>query len=313
LGLAKEPKEKQITGQVRSGRLFVETEPKDARIRILNIIPKFFQGIELEPGSYHVEVSAKGYEKRDIWVRLRANEAKNIRIQLERIVVIPKGSEGEKTVYVTDNLNLPLRTGPSSQRKVIALVKSGDEIRVLKSSNAWAKVRTANGKEGWVISRYLTEFPTNKNIKTAYIIDILKLPMRKFPSDQAKIIEVLKSGNELKVLKSLKEWTKVIRANGKEGWMLTRYLINNPPNRWCVEGNCLNGHGTYVYLARKYTGQFKNGVKDGKGMMIWKNGSKYIGEFQNDRINGQGEMIYPDGTVEHGLYENSALIRLIIK
>ena len=41
-------------------RLFVATEPENARVRILNIKPKFQQGIELDAGSYHIEVAAEG-------------------------------------------------------------------------------------------------------------------------------------------------------------------------------------------------------------------------------------------------------------
>ncbi len=35
-----------------TGRLFVNTNPEDASVRILNIGPKFYQGIELSPGGY---------------------------------------------------------------------------------------------------------------------------------------------------------------------------------------------------------------------------------------------------------------------
>jgi len=44
------------------GRLFIETEPTSARIRILNIKPKFHQSIKLDSGRYHIELSAKGYK-----------------------------------------------------------------------------------------------------------------------------------------------------------------------------------------------------------------------------------------------------------
>ena len=45
-------------------KLFVEVEPRDARVRILNIGLKFQQGIALDPGSYHTEVSSNGYKLR---------------------------------------------------------------------------------------------------------------------------------------------------------------------------------------------------------------------------------------------------------
>jgi serine protease Do len=97
LGLAKEPKEKQITGQVQIGRLFVETEPKGARVRILNIKPKFYQGMELDPGSYHIEVTARGYEIKTQWIKLGTDEERRISINLSKKNIAKQKSEGEVT------------------------------------------------------------------------------------------------------------------------------------------------------------------------------------------------------------------------
>lgn len=72
---------------VKTGRLFVETEPGDARVKILNIGPKFYQGIELEPSRYHVEVSASGHDTKRQWVELGAGEDKYIDIRLVKLHV----------------------------------------------------------------------------------------------------------------------------------------------------------------------------------------------------------------------------------
>ena len=69
----------------RKGRLFVETAPDDANVKILNIGPKFHQGMELDPGRYHVEVSARNYRAEKMWVDLSAGEDKNISMRLERV------------------------------------------------------------------------------------------------------------------------------------------------------------------------------------------------------------------------------------
>jgi uncharacterized protein YgiM (DUF1202 family) len=216
--------------------------------------------------------------------------------------------------YVTDDIQISMRTGPSSKKKVMALIKSGAEITILRSSGKWTKVRQSNGKEGWLLSRYLIKIPTNNMKKSAYITDDIKIAMRTAPGLQGKIITLLKSRDELEVLESSEDWTRVRQASGREGWVLTTYLIEHPDNRWCVKGDCLNGNGTYLYLSgKKYKGQFMNGRKHGKGIMIWKNGIKYVGKFQNDRVHGQGDIIYPNGSVEHRLYENGNLIKLMEK
>ena len=61
-----------------------------------------------------------------------------------------------ETMFITDSLKVTLRTGPSNEHKVIAMLKSNEEIEVLEKGDDWAKVRLKNGKEGYVVGRYLT-------------------------------------------------------------------------------------------------------------------------------------------------------------
>ena len=67
---------------VLKSRLFVNVEPKGARVRILNIGPKFHQGIALDPGSYHIDMSASGYLNQDQWIKLKTGEERTVNINL---------------------------------------------------------------------------------------------------------------------------------------------------------------------------------------------------------------------------------------
>ena len=67
------------------GRIYVDKQPDDARVRILNISPAFHQGLELDAGLYHIEVSADGYASKKVWVALEADEDKRVDIRLERM------------------------------------------------------------------------------------------------------------------------------------------------------------------------------------------------------------------------------------
>ncbi len=66
-----------------------------------------------------------------------------------------------ETRYVTDLLKLPLRTGPSTEYKILDLVKSGQQLEVVEPGKDWSKVRLPNGKEGYVLNRYLVGQPTS--------------------------------------------------------------------------------------------------------------------------------------------------------
>jgi len=68
----------------KTSRLSVYTEPKGARIRILNIKRRFHQGIVVEPGSYHIEVSSEGFKTEKVWIKIRRGEDRNLKISLEK-------------------------------------------------------------------------------------------------------------------------------------------------------------------------------------------------------------------------------------
>ncbi len=61
-----------------------------------------------------------------------------------------------ETMFVTDSFKITLRTGPSNENKVIAMLKSNQELEILEKGDDWVRVRLKNGKEGYVLRRFLT-------------------------------------------------------------------------------------------------------------------------------------------------------------
>lgn len=56
--------------------LDIETAPIDARVRVLNIMPKYYDGMELKRGKYKIEVSAKGHKRQVRYVVLDHSQQK---------------------------------------------------------------------------------------------------------------------------------------------------------------------------------------------------------------------------------------------
>jgi SH3 domain protein len=79
-----------------------------------------------------------------------------------------------ETRYVTDLLKLPLRTGPSTEYKILALIVSGQQLEVVEPGENWSLVRLDNGKEGYVLNRYLVAQPTSavrlKELQSKYTV-----------------------------------------------------------------------------------------------------------------------------------------------
>ena len=69
----------------------------------------------------------------------------------------------------------------------------------------------------------------------------------------------------------------------------------------CIEGNCINGQGSYAYPdGSKYVGQFKDYMAHGQGTCAYSNGSKYKGGWRRSKRDGKGTLTHPDGSKYEG-------------
>ncbi|MEZ5042693.1 MAG: caspase family protein [Saprospiraceae bacterium] len=77
----------------------------------------------------------------------------------------------------------------------------------------------------------------------------------------------------------------------------------------CVEGDCQNGYGKYVYRdGAKYEGTFKNGFPHGRGVVIYQNGERYEGEMANAAFSGFGTLFMQDGLKASGYWKDGTFI-----
>jgi len=56
-------------------------------------------------------------------------------------------------------VSLTLRTGAGTQYRIIGNLTTGDVATILTRGDGWTKVRTADGKEGWVSAGFLQVSP----------------------------------------------------------------------------------------------------------------------------------------------------------
>jgi SH3 domain protein len=60
------------------------------------------------------------------------------------------------TRFVSGVMEVTLRTGPGTDHRVIAMVASGDRLEIIEGGEKWSKVRRVDGKEGYVLNRFMT-------------------------------------------------------------------------------------------------------------------------------------------------------------
>jgi len=68
--------------------------------------------------------------------------------------------------YVTDEFEVTLRSGTSTANSIVRLLRSGAEVTVLENDLAsqYSLVETEDGKQGYVLSRFLVESPAAREI-----------------------------------------------------------------------------------------------------------------------------------------------------
>ena len=71
--------------------------------------------------------------------------------------------------------------------------------------------------------------------KTMYIIDSKKIPVRAGKGTAYKILTMIESSQRVEFLQKDNQWSLVRLEDGKEGWVYSRYLINNPTSKIKLE------------------------------------------------------------------------------
>lgn len=74
--------------------------------------------------------------------------------------LLAAGALHAQTRYVSDRLEITLRSGPGTQFKILELLTSGQALRILDAGPEWSRVRVGQETEGWVLNRYLIDQPT---------------------------------------------------------------------------------------------------------------------------------------------------------
>lgn len=75
----------------------------------------------------------------------------------------------------------------------------------------------------------------------------------------------------------------------------------------CVQGDCVNGWGKWVYNNGHYSGFWTNSKKSGYGLYDWSDAGKYIGWWKDNQRDGYGVYFYNEKDEMSGKFENGEL------
>ena len=100
---------------------------------------------------------------------------------------MPLSSMAE-TIYVTDVLKLKLRVTPSNDAEVVTNLTSGDKLTIVEKQKRYTRVKTSDGKTGWVQSWFLTD-----KVPATFLVDNLTKDKQNLTSQLARVEAKLKN------------------------------------------------------------------------------------------------------------------------
>ena len=104
----------------------------------------------------------------------------------------------------------------------------------------------------------------------------------------------------IKNIKDLIKSTNQIIENNKANTLSMKKNFDN-----LITENNFNIHRIQIYPDGKYIGEFKNGMRDGKGIFYFNDGARYEGDYKCDKREGKGILYYPNGNIYQGDYKNN--------
>jgi SH3 domain protein len=98
-----------------------------------------------------------------------------------------------RTGYVTDSVDIPLRSGESERSKIVKMLPNGMSLSLLgdNTENGYTYVQAANGAEGFILTRYISNEPISRTQLEAATKKLETL------QEENKILKEAKSSNQL--------------------------------------------------------------------------------------------------------------------
>ena len=149
-------------------------------------------------------------------------------------VSLPLASFAETTATITCYDVLHLRSGPGSDYAILGRYRHGTRVTILSTGKRWDRVRTPDGKVGYMYRQYLSAYRSSgsssgSSSSTGTGLRYIKsgigpVNFRKNPNVNSALLDQLYGGTLVVVLSTRGEWARV-RYNGTLGWIKTRYLV----------------------------------------------------------------------------------------
>jgi len=155
----------------------------------------------------------------------------------------PKKAVPVKTATVSGT-NINVRKGPATDQEVVGVLQQDDVVDIIKEVNSeWTSVRSKDGVEGFVASRFLqsgtVKAEPKKVAEPARTVKAYgtRINIRKGPSTDQEVVGLAEAEEELTYLRKVdNDWSEIRNAGGTTGFVASRFLsFDGKPSIAAVE------------------------------------------------------------------------------
>ena len=107
------------------------------------------------------------------------------------VILLSATAVHAETRYIKPSSEIAVRRGQGVDFKIVAMVKDGTSVEFLEADDSYARVRLDNGKEGWMLKRFLSDVPPLVEVVASLRTEKIELEQKE--SELTQNIEELSS------------------------------------------------------------------------------------------------------------------------
>lgn len=123
------------------------------------------------------------------------------------ILLVCSGPLMAQTAYVSSVTEITMRTEPGLENRIVEILKSGTPLTIVEYRKDWSMVESDSGKQGWILTRFITEERPKslivdelmeKNKTLSQDLEDLKTKNKELSEANANLLDIEKKYLELK-------------------------------------------------------------------------------------------------------------------
>ena len=135
--------------------------------------------------------------------------------------------DADYSLYISASM-LNLRSQPHTDSEVLGQIQMAEKVKCLAVGKGWVRVQHGD-LIGFIASDYTSKSMVFRPVEETRYVDASQLNLRAEPSTSSEVVTKLNQLQKLTRTGIGHEWSKVKTADGKTGYVATKYLTSQGP------------------------------------------------------------------------------------